>query len=312
MRKKLLILIAAFIGLTTMHSLVAQTYDLYDVQVINNLITNNGLDATPDAPETWKFLIWNNNTPKQIRSFVVANMFLHGNVSLAGLPSLFTIMCYDQDKIISLDLTGCEQLESVQCAYNKQLIKFYLTGCTQLKQIHCAGNQLTELDLTGLDSIKNVNGPWQSVSLTLSENETGEYTHSILLNNPTFENSAISYSEGILKSTDNTVGSTSFTVQTIGGNFQLSGTMFFSYTNGINIPKKIELKVYPNPTTGELKIENGELTIKNIEVFDVTGRRQKVENRKDNVFDISHLSTGVYFVKIFTEAGQTTKKIIKQ
>ena len=31
----------------------------------------------------------------------------------------------------------------------------------------------------------------------------------------------------------------------------------------------------PNPTTGELKIENGELKIENVEVFDVYGRKLK-------------------------------------
>jgi hypothetical protein len=69
--------------------------------------------------------------------------------------------------------------------------------------------------------------------------------------------------------------------------------------------------LYPNPTTGELQITNYELRIEGIEVFDVYGRKQKAESRKQNVVDISHLPAGIYFVKIATETGIQTKKIIK-
>jgi len=153
----------------------------------------------------------------------------------------------------------------------------------------------------------------------LKENETGEYTHSIPLNNPSFENSAISYSDGILKSTDITINNTNFTVQTIGNNnYQLSSTMYFTYTiTDIKSPENINLKIYPNPTTGELKIENGELKIKSIEVFDINGRKQKAESRRQKgqgktVIDMSHLPTGMYLLHIDTEQGEVIKKVVKQ
>jgi hypothetical protein len=74
--------------------------------------------------------------------------------------------------------------------------------------------------------------------------------------------------------------------------------------------------VYPNPTTGELTITNYELRIENIEVFDVYGRIQNAECRMQNAIssisvDISDFKSGVYFVKIKTEKGTITKKIIK-
>ena len=68
----------------------------------------------------------------------------------------------------------------------------------------------------------------------------------------------------------------------------------------------------PNPTTGELTITNCELLITGVEVFDIYGRRQKAESRKDNVLGISNLSSGLYFVKIKTELGEVVKKVIKQ
>jgi len=47
------------------------------------------------------------------------------------------------------------------------------------------------------------------------------------------------------------------------------------------------------------------------------GRKQKAESRKQKtedeiVIDISHLPAGVYFVKVATEQGEITKKIVKQ
>ncbi|MCL2302359.1 MAG: T9SS type A sorting domain-containing protein [Lentimicrobiaceae bacterium] len=82
------------------------------------------------------------------------------------------------------------------------------------------------------------------------------------------------------------------------------------------IEKKGEIVIYPNPTTGKMRIESGELRIKNVEFYDAYGRKQnvRVENLHtlERGFDISHLSAGVYIVQISTEAGQVTKKVLKE
>ena len=72
--------------------------------------------------------------------------------------------------------------------------------------------------------------------------------------------------------------------------------------------------IYPNPTSGKLKIESGKLKIEDVAVFDLMGRKQKAEGRKQNtemLIDISHFPAGVYLLKIQTETGITTHKIIK-
>ena len=73
------------------------------------------------------------------------------------------------------------------------------------------------------------------------------------------------------------------------------------------------IRVYPNPTNGKLTMDNGQLTIKSVEVFDVYGRNVSclmslVSNHHIN---ISHLASGIYFVKIETEKETVTKKVIK-
>jgi hypothetical protein len=80
-------------------------------------------------------------------------------------------------------------------------------------------------------------------------------------------------------------------------------------------------KIYPNPTKGQLKIENGELEIESVEVYDITGslvgaypcgrpnsaKARTQEGAKAMVIDISHLPAGIYFVQI----NSYTVKIVK-
>ena len=72
------------------------------------------------------------------------------------------------------------------------------------------------------------------------------------------------------------------------------------------------IQVYPNPTTGELTIENGELRIKGVEVFDVYGRKQLTIDNGQLTINISNFSAGVYFVRITTENGVVIKKVVKE
>ena len=71
------------------------------------------------------------------------------------------------------------------------------------------------------------------------------------------------------------------------------------------------ISIYPNPTKGELRISNRELGIKDIQIFDVMGRRYSPPLEGPGEVNISYLPTGIYFVQIATEKGVVTKKIVK-
>jgi len=71
-----------------------------------------------------------------------------------------------------------------------------------------------------------------------------------------------------------------------------------------------EIQIFPNPTTGELTINSKQLTIKNVEIYDVVGKLQKFEIKKlDNtiIINISRLANGMYFLKI----DRKTFKVVK-
>jgi len=76
------------------------------------------------------------------------------------------------------------------------------------------------------------------------------------------------------------------------------------------------INIFPNPTTGELRITNYLLRIESIEIFDVIGKKvfsnHHVTPSSNHLINISHLQGGLYFVKIQTEAGEMVKKIVKQ
>jgi len=73
-----------------------------------------------------------------------------------------------------------------------------------------------------------------------------------------------------------------------------------------------QINVFPNPTTGQLTIDNGQLIINNVEIFDVYGRKILVPTLTVlRSYDLTVFQPGVYFVKISTEKGIVIKKIIK-
>jgi len=77
-------------------------------------------------------------------------------------------------------------------------------------------------------------------------------------------------------------------------------------------PTLPNIEVYPNPTTGELYVQSSKFKVQGVEVFDAYGR--KVLDPPLTVlrsYDLTVLPAGIYFVKITTEKGVITKKVIK-
>ncbi len=73
------------------------------------------------------------------------------------------------------------------------------------------------------------------------------------------------------------------------------------------------LKVYPNPVTNILNIDNKEI-INNLEVSNILGQNvlsQKVDNLQTKI-DLSGLTNGVYFVKVIVGESEKVLKVIKK
>lgn len=82
-----------------------------------------------------------------------------------------------------------------------------------------------------------------------------------------------------------------------------------------NLPQ-LDFSAFPNPTTGRIRI-NGMFTreIKRIEVLDISGRLLGTipkENLFENSIDLSDYASQLLFIKVVTEKGTQTLKVIKQ
>ena len=87
----------------------------------------------------------------------------------------------------------------------------------------------------------------------------------------------------------------------------------FSETCGsLGVDEYLEqnITVYPNPTTTRVIINfDNQIDIKAIKTFDVYGRL--LDTSIHNNIDLSRYSSGLYFLKMKTNKGNLTKKVIK-
>ena len=79
-----------------------------------------------------------------------------------------------------------------------------------------------------------------------------------------------------------------------------------------------EIVLYPNPAENQSAIYSGQLAISFVEIYDVLG--EKVFSRKPGAdsgqqkiyFDVGALNNGIYFMKVTTDEGEKTAKLIVQ
>ena len=85
-------------------------------------------------------------------------------------------------------------------------------------------------------------------------------------------------------------------------------------TAGVNDVMEGTVSIYPNPATSEITIALTKSMNAEIRIFDISGKllvfeAQTLINSKHNV-NVSSLTSGVYFVRINSEEGSVTKKLI--
>ena len=88
-------------------------------------------------------------------------------------------------------------------------------------------------------------------------------------------------------------------------------------TIGINESEIAQLvELYPNPTSSyiDIRVKNDQLGVKETQLFDMYGKLIQVVELQDNSsrLDVSHLSAGIYFIKMETAKGTITKKFVKK
>jgi uncharacterized delta-60 repeat protein len=82
---------------------------------------------------------------------------------------------------------------------------------------------------------------------------------------------------------------------------------------GIEELKSLTVNTYPNPTTDYFNITS-EAMIQSVELYDISGRlvRTSLVNDFETRQNVSNLTNGVYILKIKTNKGEVTGKIVKK
>ena len=83
------------------------------------------------------------------------------------------------------------------------------------------------------------------------------------------------------------------------------------YTSVKEIQQNTNITVFPNPTTGKIVV-SGQLSDVSVEIYDIVGRNVGAycirPESNETTIDISHLSNGMYFLKV----DNKTVKIVKE
>ena len=94
-------------------------------------------------------------------------------------------------------------------------------------------------------------------------------------------------------------------------NFVINGVVLSSDTFELE-----SIAVYPNPSNGIYTISSKNQQIETIEVYDITGKNILNQNNfktsNEVMLDLTHASNGIYFMKISTDVGSITKRIVKK
>ena len=90
----------------------------------------------------------------------------------------------------------------------------------------------------------------------------------------------------------------------------------FSFTSvlGTNDFLSSKFSVYPNPATNVINISNEDAVISSVDMTDMNGRVIKSTkfNATQAEVSIGDLATGIYMMKITTDQGVATKKVVKE
>ncbi|MEL6732166.1 MAG: T9SS type A sorting domain-containing protein, partial [Bacteroidota bacterium] len=73
-----------------------------------------------------------------------------------------------------------------------------------------------------------------------------------------------------------------------------------------------EIEIFPNPSTGIFQIKHENLTIQQVQLFDLRGQMLMEKGEQTDILDLHDLSQGIYILEVQTDQGILTEKIIKQ
>ena len=205
------------------------------------------------------------------------------------------------------DLTGIEafvNITALNCFFNN-LTTLDVSHNTQLVYLNCCINNLTTLDLSSNPMIVLVEAYINALTFVNYQNGVPNRPYGSLFHNPDL----------ICIQVDPGSFGNSFHIDTSTVTITTTDCNTVTPTNPIAVSPIHNLNIYPNPMTQQSTLNLGK-SFQNvaIEIFDAVGKRIW-DNQYQNIQQIDlnlSIAKGIYFVKVSTEIGIITTKLIKQ
>ncbi|GER59832.1 hypothetical protein ULMA_19400 [Patiriisocius marinus] len=142
------------------------------------------------------------------------------------------------------------------------------------------------------------------------------YTISVLNSEGALISNATVYLIDNLLGTITNLNEGDYEFATTGGVFNNRFTVQFENEEILDVTNNLveSVRLFPNPTTDVLQIHSPNALIENIFVYDLQGRvvqENAFEATEQAQLNLNALKSAIYFVKVFTEKGIITKRVIK-
>jgi Leucine-rich repeat (LRR) protein len=240
---------------------------------------------------------------ESIATLISLNVSNSSIVDLTGIQNFVALTKLDcsKNQLTTLDVSKNVALTSLSCYYN-QLTTLDVSKNVALTNLHCYENKLTSLDVS------------KNVALTFFYCNSNKLSNLNLKNgkNTLLTNSNINLSSNpdlkCITVDDVTYSNTNWADRK-------DATATYSSTcSNLGIEKSVfdKIAIYPNPTKGELHIDN--IVLEKATVYDALGKLVKTatftSGANDNIIHLTGLSKGIYYVYLESEGANTAKKIV--
>lgn len=245
---------------------------------------------------------------------------------------LRSLYCGNADLTV-LDVSNQPNLSDLNCT-NTKISKLDVSSNTKLENLYFNNAQLTTLDLSNNPLLKRINLGWNKLtSLDLSHNPLLELVFlefnpltTLNVQNGNNKNFILPSQTG--KNADATIYTSFLGNKTLGciqvddanysntnwSKIKETNTNYANTCKNLSIEDSVFEKIvmYPNPTKGEITINN--VTLEKANVYNTLGQLVKSftlnSSNTNNTINLSGLPKGIYYVYLINQDAASAKKII--
>jgi Leucine-rich repeat (LRR) protein len=252
--------------------------------------------------DCWSNQLTNLNVSQNIslkRLFCFENPY--SSLNLRNNIELETLSCgggLDTKKnlLTSLDITKNTKITNLSCQFQK-LQSIDITNNKALASLYLMRNQLTNLNVSSNNNLRILRVDRNELTNLNIKNGNNLNMNVDASDNPNLTCIQVDNAEWSRINWTNIDSQASFSE-----NCSSLGIDFSTM--------KESIKLYPNPVYDNLTI-NSSIPVNKVIIYSLVGKQIKQINKNLEFISLRELSNGIYFIKIYTEKGFITKKIIK-